>query len=131
MIATIIQTIYFGESYFREKKPDLDYHLKIMSVLAIWAIASLLFQQMLYKKSLEIVGRFAWIGTEVILLTLLLYIVADEHNLSVGILSVGYPLLIAATGLFFNPRLVYFVTVVSMISYAVLEVLIPGTDNPY
>lgn len=107
---------------------DLAYHLRVMTVLGVWGATSLLFQRMLAREGFADVTRFAWSAADALLLTVLLYIVEDAQ----GPLLIGYPLLVAASGLFFRVRLVWFMTSVCVLSYALLTLFRPDKiDHPH
>ena len=92
-----------------------------MALFGVCALMSFLFQRMLHNDSLAQPARFGWAASDVIILTSLLYL-ADPP---IGAILIGYPLLIAAAGLFFLVRLVLFTTVISLLSFAVLITIAP------
>ncbi len=100
---------------------DWPFHVRVMSVLGIWVIVSFLFQRLLNRDRFTNPTRFAWAAADTTLLTALLYM-ADGPR---GPLLIGYPMLVAASGLFFRVRLVWFMTLISLIAYAVLLKLRP------
>ncbi|MEX1094857.1 MAG: hypothetical protein WED34_02350, partial [Planctomycetales bacterium] len=65
-------------------------------------------------------------AADAVLLTMMLTIA--EHPL--GPLLIGYPLLVVTAGLFFRVRLVWFMTCVCLVSYAVLLATNPDADTP-
>ena len=85
-------------------------------MLALWAVASIICQQVPEGRRAAIPTRFLW-GTldSLLLLTLLL-----KANGAASPLVVGYPLLIAGSGLWFRVRFVGFMTATSLISYGIL-----------
>ena len=95
---------------------DLTLHLQIMAVLGVWLLLSSIFQAMLrYEVRFGAERlRYAWASADVVLLTLALYI----SGLPLGPLLIGYPLLVTASGLWFRVRMVWFTTVLSLVSYA-------------
>ncbi|HBL45315.1 MAG TPA: serine/threonine protein kinase [Planctomycetaceae bacterium] len=111
----IIQTVYSTQGI------DLNYHLKIMTLFALWATLALFFQWALDHLKNKIKVRFCWSAADVSLLTGLL-ILADAP---IGILLIGYPMLIVSSGLFFYVRLVLFTTVLSLLAVAVLVLIRP------
>ena len=86
-------------------------HLQIMGVLGVWLLLSCIFQAML-RRDVEI-ARFAWASVNVVLLTVALYL----SGVPLGPLLIGYPLLVTASGLWFRVRLVWFTTILSLVSY--------------
>ena len=111
----IIQTVYSTQGV------NLNYHLKIMTIFCLWAILSLFFQWGLDHLSNKEKVRFCWSAADVTLLTGLL-VLADSP---IGILLIGYPMLIVSAGLFFYVRLVFFTTVLSMLAFSILVILRP------
>jgi serine/threonine-protein kinase len=123
--ATIVQIRYF----FAEDI-TADYHYRIMSLFAVCAAMAFLFQRMMHNDSLAQPARFGWAASDVLILTSLLYL----SDLPIGAILIGYPLLIAAAGLFFLVRLVLFTTVLSLCSFAVLLMIRPEIlkhDRPH
>jgi serine/threonine-protein kinase len=92
------------------------YHYEIMGLFGICAAMSVLFQRMLHNESLAQPARFGWAASDVIILTCVLYLAETP----VGTILIGYPLLIAAAGLFFLVKLVLFTTILSLAAFAVL-----------
>ena len=111
----IIQTVYSTQGI------DLNYHLKIMTLFALWATLALFFQWGLDHLNKKIKVRFCWSAADVSLLTGLL-VLADAP---IGILMIGYPMLIVSAGLFFYVRLVLFTTVLSLRAVTVLVLVRP------
>lgn len=111
----IIQTVYMTQGV------DIHYHLQVMTIFCLWAILSLFFQWGLDHLRNKEKVRFCWSAADVSLLTGLL-VLADSP---IGILLIGYPMLIVSAGLFFYVRLVLFTTVLSMLAFSVLIILRP------
>ncbi|MAC52648.1 MAG: hypothetical protein CME31_08895 [Gimesia sp.] len=111
----IIQTVYSTQGV------DFNYHLKIMTLFALWATLALFFQWGLDHLNNKIKVRFCWSAADVSLLTGLL-VLADAP---IGILLIGYPMLIVSAGLFFYVRLVLFTTVLSLLAVTVLVLVRP------
>tara|TARA_R110002111_G_scaffold262289_1_gene337787 strand:+ start:66770 stop:68467 length:1698 start_codon:yes stop_codon:yes gene_type:complete len=111
----IIQTVYSTQGV------DLNYHLKMMTIFGLWASLALVFQWGLDHGKNKVKVRFCWVAADVSLLTGLL-VLADSP---IGILLIGYPLLIVSAGLFFYVRLVLFTTALSLLAFSVLVLLRP------
>jgi eukaryotic-like serine/threonine-protein kinase len=94
----------------------LHFHLEVMSVLAIWALVSVLCQSAISRGRWPTGVRYVWAGADAGLLTALLYI--DEAF--DGPLIVVYPVLIAGSGLWFRIGLVFYVTILSVLGYTLL-----------
>jgi serine/threonine-protein kinase len=89
-------------------------HYGVQAVIALWALAAFLFQMLLRRGDWREVARYAWAATDVLALTIVLMILDGfESNL-----VVGYPLLIAASGLWFRVPLVWFTTALAAASYS-------------
>ena len=100
---------------------DRPYHLMVMSVFGAWALAAIACCWLMRRLRLPDVVQYAWAFSDAAFLTLLLYVTPVEPGqFGAGPLLVGYPLLIVAAGLFFRVRLVVFMTVACVVSYAVL-----------
>ncbi len=99
---------------------DLPLHLRVMGVLGVWLLLSCVFQAMLDGGAASL-GRYAWAATNVLLLTVILYLSYPP----LGPLLIGYPPLVAASGLWFHVRLVVLTTLLSLVSYAGLLCLHP------
>src|SRR5205823_9600058 len=81
-------------------------HLNVMGLFGLWGLVSLLFQQLLNRKEGPTWVPFAWSVADVSLLGALL-IVGQAVNAP---LLVGFPVLIATSGLWFRVPLVWFTT---------------------
>ena len=91
-------------------------HVQVMGVFAVWAVVSLLFQSLLRRELLMDWARYSWAAADAVLLTVMLALVEGSR----GPLLIGYPLLVAASGMWFRVRLVACMTCISIASYAVL-----------
>ena len=106
---------------------DTAFHEKVSLVMALWIVASIVCQRLLESRRWSFPARYAW-GTldSLALLTVLLL-----ANGAASPLVVGYPLVIVASGLWFRVRFVWFITILSLLSYSVLVIdcyyLAPGT----
>jgi serine/threonine-protein kinase len=98
--------------------PDLRIYLSTFAVLGLWAMFSLAFQARLRKGERSDAVRMLWAATDVGLYTVLLKILDVREN---GSLLVGYPLLIAASGLWFRVRLVWFTTGLAIGAFILLH----------
>jgi serine/threonine-protein kinase len=95
-----------------------DFCLEMAALIGIWLLIAVVFEQLLKSGPWSIPTRFVW-GTLDSVLLLAALLVADG---AASPLVVGYPLLIAASGLWFRVRFVWFVTGLSLASYALLVV---------
>jgi serine/threonine-protein kinase len=92
-------------------------HSLVQAELLLWAAASVIFQAMLRSGRWSEPARAAWAATDVVALTSVLAVL----NTWDSELLVGYPLLIAASGLWFRAGLVWLTTALSVAGYAVLS----------
>jgi serine/threonine-protein kinase len=94
-------------------------HLTVLEILFLWAIGSTGFQLLLRHDRHPALVRRLWCGADVLFLTWILHVM--ESWLSP--LVIGYPLLIAASGLWFFAGLVWFTTAASVIGFGLLIAL--------
>ena len=97
---------------------EAEFHWKVSILLAVWAAASIVLQQFLESPRWSIPARFVWGALDSVLLLAVL-LAADG---AASPLVVGYPLLIAGSGLWFRVRFVWFMTAMSLASYGILVV---------
>jgi serine/threonine protein kinase len=114
-------------NYHLDGTVDLSLHLLVVGLLLLWGGASYVFQRLLNSGRWPEDVPFAWAGADVLLWTVLLLVdgVAPQ-----GPLPVGYPCLIAASGLWFRVRMVWFTTLLSLLSYAAVLTLFLLDGNP-
>ena len=97
---------------------DAVFHRDVSLLIAVWAASSILLQQAMKIQRWSIPARFVW-GTLDAAVLLAMLLVGNGLTSS---LMVGYPLLIAASGLWFHVRFVWFMTALALLSYGVLLV---------
>jgi hypothetical protein len=105
--------------------PDFEHHYTIQGVLALWAISAVIFQTMLRSGWHADKVRIFWSAADIAFLTVELKLfeqiltgstVDTEVHIETTLL-VGYPLLIAASGLWWRVNLVWITTVIAMSAY--------------
>jgi serine/threonine-protein kinase len=101
-------------------------HWRIMGILAVWAVASCVFQRQFSRDAWENLARFAWSATDIVLVTAVFY----EASGPVGPVVIAYPALVVSSGLFFRVRLVVFTTLISLAAYIALTALRPDSGPP-
>jgi serine/threonine-protein kinase len=110
-------------NYYNNLHPRVLVHYRVQAVLALWAVASVLFQMLLRRGHWAERARLAWAATDVAALTCALLILdAFETDL-----VVGYPLLIAASGLWFRVRVIWFTTALAVAGYVTLYLYTAAT----
>jgi serine/threonine-protein kinase len=92
---------------------DGGFHAFVTTLVVAWALAALLFQRLSQRPGWAEVATFAWAGTDVVLFTLLL----GRADGPKSALVVGYLLLVGGAALRYRPRLVGFVTGLSLLGY--------------
>jgi serine/threonine-protein kinase len=117
----------FQVAHFLLHRP-WDYHFEIKIAFVVWAVLAFIFQRLLRREKTAPLARLAWAVTDPVILTYVLYSLDDA-----GPTVVGYPVLIVASGLWFNMRLVMISTIGCIVSYAALVAIRgnPTTDMPY
>jgi serine/threonine-protein kinase len=95
---------------------DAVFHRDVSLLIAVWASSSILLQQAMKIQRWSIPTRFVW-GTLDAAVLLAMLLVGNGLTSS---LMVGYPLLIAGSGLWFRVRFVWFMTALALLSYGVL-----------
>ncbi len=92
---------------------ELELHLETLGLLAVWALLSVALQGWLRHDKEATLPRAVWAGADVLLLTLLLQLLESPESP----LMIGYPLLVAASGLWFRVGLVWFTTAACLAGY--------------
>jgi serine/threonine-protein kinase len=93
-----------------------DFHWFVTRLLGCWALGAIALQWLMNRPGWRWVATYGWAAFDVVMFTLLLLRVEGVKSS----LLVCYPLLIAAAALRFRLGLVWFVTALCTISYAVL-----------
>jgi serine/threonine-protein kinase len=95
---------------------DFRIHCLIQAVLALWAVSSVVFQLLLRHGWRSDRVRVLWSASDIVFLTIELELLGRVETT----LLVGYPLLIAASGLWWRVHLVWITTVLAMLAYSAL-----------
>jgi serine/threonine-protein kinase len=104
-------------NYHAAANVEMWLHAVIMGLLLLWGVASWMFQKLLNTGRWDEDVPFAWAAADMLLWTILLLV---DNEAPQSPLLVVYGCLIAAAGLWFRVRLVWFVTILSLLSYAVV-----------
>jgi len=102
---------------YHYKQVDWPFHFKVSILTAAWALIAIVCQQFVRHERLALPARFVWGTLDSLMLLIVLFFVADG---AASALVVGYPLLIAGSGLWFHVRFVSFMTAMSLVSYGIL-----------
>ena len=95
-----------------------DFHWAVSLVVVLWAAASVVCQRVLELGRWPFSARYVW-GTLDSLALLIVLLIGDGAASS---LVIGYPLIIVGSALWFRVRFVWFITVLSLLSYGLLVV---------
>jgi serine/threonine-protein kinase len=98
---------------------DWPFHVSITVLAAAWVVVAIVCQQFVGHPRLAIPARFVWGALDSLMLLIVLLFVGDG---AASALIVGYPLLIAGSGLWFHVRFVSFMTAMSLLSYGILVI---------
>jgi eukaryotic-like serine/threonine-protein kinase len=111
--------------------PNFWYHYTIQGVLALWAASAVVFQAMMRAGWRADLVRLLWSAADITLLTIEMKLFEkDGAPTALGLpvvnvettLLVGYPLLIAASGLWWRTSLVWITTALAICAYIWLYV---------
>jgi hypothetical protein len=105
-----------AEHFFSHR--DLSYHWDIKLAFASWALLAVIFQWFLRREKTAEFARLGWAVTDPMFL---LYVLKQADEIET--ILVGYPVIIAASGLWFRERLVLVSTVSCIVSYGALLAL--------
>ncbi|HLI99303.1 MAG TPA: hypothetical protein VKT76_06280, partial [Bradyrhizobium sp.] len=92
-----------------------QHRLEIRLAFAVWALLAIVFQWLLRRPKTAGLARAAWAVTDPLLLAFVL-----SRSDDIGPILVGYPVLIVASGLWFESRLVLVSTAWCILSYLLL-----------
>ncbi|HZW32815.1 MAG TPA: serine/threonine-protein kinase, partial [Isosphaeraceae bacterium] len=116
-------------NFHTSPKPHLGLHALIQSVLATWALLSVAFQVLLRSGRKPDLVRVLWSATDIVCMTIEAWLLESIVKGPTGedvvhvetTLLVGYPLLIAASGLWWRVHLVWITTILAMLAFAGLH----------
>jgi serine/threonine-protein kinase len=127
LVALIAQYNYL----FVSAAPNFRLHYTIQGILALWAVSALLFQGMMRSRWHSDRVRVLWSAADILFLTIELKLFEQVEKALLGgdslvrfetTLLVGYPLLVAASGLWWRVRLVWITTLMAMAAYVWLYI---------
>jgi serine/threonine-protein kinase len=96
--------------------PSFRLHYTVQAVLALWALSAILFQYLMRSGICRQAVPVFWSAADILFLTLELKLL-DRFE---STLLVGYPLLIAASGLWWRVRMVWITTMLALAAYGAL-----------
>jgi serine/threonine-protein kinase len=110
----------------KDKHPDPILHYKVTLVELLWVLASITLDRLSWSEGQKESLRPVWIAIDVALLTLLLGVL-DAVSTE---LVLGYPLLIAISGLWSRVWLVWLTTALCVAGYAALVIEAYSRGSP-
>jgi len=84
-----------------------------IGILFGWILGSWFFQSISNTQSCRAFAHLSWVAFDIAIYTLLIYLAETPR----GLLLIGYPLMICATGLFYRTRYVVFATTLSLLGF--------------
>ncbi|MBS0204908.1 MAG: serine/threonine protein kinase [Planctomycetes bacterium] len=127
-LAVLLPVIAIIQIYFMTSGAvEISYHLRVVSLLALWAGLSVVWQMLLNRESLADASRIGTILTDTGILTALF----AQMNNNNGTLVVVYALLIVASGLWFQEQLVWSTTVIVEVAFGILLMCKPDLCSPW
>ncbi len=127
LVALIAQYNYL----FVSATPNFRLHYTIQTILLLWAVSAVVFQARMRSGGHPDRVRVLWAAADILFLTIELKLFEQVERALLGgdslvrfetTLLVGYPLLIAASGLWWRVRLVWITTVLAMFAYTWLYI---------
>ena len=104
-----------------------EVHVRVQCLAAAWMVTSVICQQLLKRERWTEIARLAWSGADAILLSVMLAFTGSQST----VLVIGYPFLIATSGLWFQVREVWFTTAVCEVTYLILILTAPAALFQY
>ena len=101
---------------FLARKSNYFVHYAVQGTLLLWALSALLFQFLWRKGWRSDRVRLCWSSADLIFLTMALKLL----NRAESTLLIGYPLMIAASGLWFRINMVWYTTALAVACYLTL-----------
>lgn len=114
--------------YWTSTQVDINLHFRVVGLLGGWLGLSVCMHWLPRIVRAEMLIDTVWLCADAVLLGGLLYLLATPE-FDPGVPLVGYPLLIVASGLFFRTRLVFLVTIASIVSFIGLQIATHRADR--
>lgn len=115
--ACVVQANY----WLSEELIPFAEHMRVMVVIAGWAAACIICQRLMQRERWASRMPYLWAVTDVFFLTTLLILARPGE--SIGPILIGYPLLVVASGLWFEVRLVWVMTALCCLAYLLVNLL--------
>jgi serine/threonine-protein kinase len=118
-------------NYHLTRNVELNLHLEVMGLLALWIALSFIFQALLRRQVKRKVVACIWSAVDIFIFSSVLMVRGAET----GPLIIGYPILVAMSGLWFLVPVVWFTTIAAEIGVVMLLPYWHGWDyireNPH
>jgi serine/threonine-protein kinase len=118
-------------NYHLSRNVELRLHLDVMGLLALWIMLSLIFQMLLRRQFKRKKVACIWSAVDIFIFSSVLMVRGAET----GPLIIGYPILVAMSGLWFLVPVVWFTTIAAEIGVVMLLPYWHGWDyireNPH
>jgi len=88
----------------------------VITLLLVWAVGSYLFQRLSIIDRYQTAAYWGWAAFDVVVYTTLIFIAEPPR----GLLLIGYPMMIGASGLLYRVRFVVFVTAMCIAGFGIL-----------
>lgn len=112
IFATLIVTLS-GLAIRETHSPSAPFYVVLLTT---WGIGSYLLQRISVMERFQSAAHWSWAAFDVVIYTTLIYIASPTR----GLLLIGYPMMIAASGLFYRTRFVVFVTAMCILGFLAL-----------
>jgi len=118
-------------NYHLSRNVELRLHVYVLILLGIWILLSFLLQALMRRQVDPTKVACAWIAIDVLIYSLVLMV----RGVETGPLIIGYPILIAISGLWFRASVIWFATIATEIGILTLLPYWHGwdylRDNPH
>ncbi|MFT3882782.1 MAG: serine/threonine-protein kinase [Gemmatales bacterium] len=129
--ALIIFVAILQANYHLSRNVELRLHVYVLLLLGVWILLSFVLQSLLRRVNDPTKVACAWIAIDVLIYSLVLMV----RGVETGPLIIGYPILIAMSGLWFRAAVIWFATLTTEIGVLTLLPYWHGWDylreNPH
>jgi eukaryotic-like serine/threonine-protein kinase len=126
-LAVLVPGIVIVQAYFQTSGTDWSYHLRVIALLMQWILMSICWQLLLGRERWAVVARLGTVVTDAGMLTGL-FLLADDPQ---GMLVIVYAMVVVASGLWFQERLVLWATLITELAFGVLLAARPELRTPW
>jgi eukaryotic-like serine/threonine-protein kinase len=109
--ALLLLSLVIQANYHLSRNVDLALHINVLLLLGIWILLSFVYQALLRHQIKPTKVACVWIATDVLIFSLVLM----TRGADTGPLIIGYPVLVAISGLWFQTAVIWFATIATEI----------------